>query len=72
MRTHHDHFVADGCQRARAANYETIRMQVEQAYAERLAAAAFCKRWQLRREMQRDLERLLDRVAPPWGLYFTS
>jgi hypothetical protein len=71
-RMHDDHFVADGCHRARSANVSAIRAEVEREYAERLQSAGFFRRWLLCREMRREIERRLDRVAPPWGLYFSS
>jgi hypothetical protein len=66
---HEDHFVADGDKRAWTANYDAIREQVEREYEQRLAVAGLFRRWQLRWKMRREIERRLDRVAPPWGLY---
>jgi hypothetical protein len=73
MKTEHgDHFVHDGCYRARTARVSAIRAEVEREYAEQLQSAGFWERWRLRREMKQEIERRLERVAPPWGLYFTS
>jgi hypothetical protein len=69
---HDDHFVADGYSRARSGNYDTIRAEVQREYAERRQSAGLLRRWFLYFEMHREIERRLDRVAPPWGLYFTS
>jgi hypothetical protein len=63
-------FVEDGYERARIAAIDSIRAEVEREYAERLSGASWLKRWCLRLEMRREIERRLDRVAPPWGLYF--
>jgi hypothetical protein len=69
---HDDHLVADGLDRARSANLGAIQAEVERAYAERLQSAGFFRGWLLRCEMRREIQRRLDRVAPPWGLYFSS
>jgi hypothetical protein len=67
-----DHIVADGWHRARSANASAIRAEVEREYAERLQSAGCFRRCLLRWEMRREIERRLERVAPPWGLYFSS
>jgi hypothetical protein len=66
-----DHFVANGLDRARSANLSAIQAEVEPEYAERLQTAGFFQRWLLRCEMRREIKRRLERVAPPWGLYFS-
>lgn len=68
MRDQH-YIVADGYERARAAELPSIRAQVELEYAERLHAAGWLERIRLRGEMQREVEKRLDRVAPRWALY---
>jgi hypothetical protein len=67
-----NYFVDDGCERARAASLDTIRAEVEREFSERLASAGWWERVRLSYEMRREIERRLDRVAPPWGLYFSA
>jgi hypothetical protein len=66
----YEHFVHDGYKRARAAELPRIRREVEQEFAERLAAADWFAMLLLRTEMRREIERRLDRIAPSDGLYF--
>lgn len=66
------HFVADGCERARKASIDKIRAQVEAKYSERLRAANWARRLLLKAEMRREVERRLDRIAPPDALYFIA
>lgn len=63
------HFVSDGRERARAACIGKIRAQVEAEYADRLRAANWAQRLLLKALMQREIERRLDRIAPPDALY---
>lgn len=63
-------FVNDGYERALDANEPAIRAAVEQEYAERLKSAGWLDRRQLHREINREIEKRLKHVAPPWGLYF--
>ncbi len=63
------HFIADGYERAREASFDRIRVQVEAEYAERLRAANWARRLLLKAEMRREIERRLDRIAPPDALY---
>jgi hypothetical protein len=63
------HFVLDGRERAREASFDGIRAQVEAEYAERLQAANWARRLLLKAEMRREIERRLDRIAPPDALY---
>ena len=65
-------FVEDGYERACAASIDKIRADVKQEYAERLAMAGWWERLRLHYEMRREVERRLDRVAPPWGLYISE
>jgi hypothetical protein len=69
---HNDRIVQNGCRRARSAHVSTIRSEVQQEFAERLKSAWLFKQLLLRLAMWREIERRLDRVAPPWGLYFFS
>jgi len=66
------HFVFDGYERARGASIDQVWAEVELEFAERWAAAGWFERLKLKREMQREIERRLDRVAPPWGLYISD
>jgi len=66
------HFVYDGYERARDASLLRIRAEVEREFAERWAAAGWLERLKLKRAMQREIECRLERVAPPWGLYFSA
>lgn len=65
-------FVPDGYERARAAAVGSIRRQVEAEYAERLRYAGWLRRLLLRLEINREIERRLDRIAPPDALYFSA
>jgi hypothetical protein len=65
-------FVADGYERACEAAIDKIRAAVAIEYAERLQAAGWWERWLLRYAMRREVERRLQRIAPPWGLYLTD
>jgi hypothetical protein len=67
-----NHFVEDGCERARAASIDTIRAEVQREFAERLASAGWWERVRLRYAMRREIKKRLDRVAPPWGLYSSA
>jgi hypothetical protein len=67
-----DHFVAGGYERACAAALPQIRAELEREYRERLAAAGWLQRWRLRREMNRQIRKRLDRIAPRWGLYSST
>jgi hypothetical protein len=62
--------VHDGCERARSAELPSIRAEVEREYAERLKTAGLFKRLLLRREIRREVEKRLGRIAPRSGLYF--
>lgn len=66
------HFVSDGCERARAVSIEDIRAQVEAEYSGRLQAANWARRLLLKAEMRREVERRLDRIAPPDALYLIA
>lgn len=68
-RNEDSHFVFDGCERAREASIGRIRTQVEAEYAERLRVANRARRLLLKAEMRREIERRLDRIAPPDALY---
>jgi hypothetical protein len=67
--TRSNHFVEYGYQLARAALEPGIRAAVAAEFAERLAVASLSERWRLRREMAREIERRLRKMAPPDALY---
>ena len=62
--------VADGYWRAAGAIEPRIRAEVAAEYATRLEeATTFWQRFQLRREMKREIARRIHEQAPPYGLY---
>ena len=72
------HFVHDGCGRACDGLIAQIRAEVEMEYSERLRSAGWFQRWQIYREIRREVSRRLvgnkrlDEVASPYNLYFSS
>jgi hypothetical protein len=62
-------FVADGCERARAALRSEIRREVAAKYAARLAGAPRIKRIALRRAMKAEIEQRVAAKAPFDALY---
>jgi hypothetical protein len=62
-------FVVDGCCRAQSAAEPAIRAQVVAAFSAQLAAAGFWRRFSLWRAIEREVQRRLDKVAPPDALY---
>ena len=67
-----DRFLADGYQRGRAAcetSRVAIRREVEQEFADRLRQAGFFGRLLIRRRIRREVERRLNKLAPPDALY---
>jgi hypothetical protein len=62
-------FVHGGDQNARSAAEVRIRAQVIAEYAERLVAAGVWGRFWLRREIAREVEIRLRKVAPPGACY---
>ena len=70
MKTSHESgFLADGCERARAATEPQIRADVEREYANRIAAAYIIQRWWLNREMNKQIAERVARIASPDALY---
>jgi hypothetical protein len=61
--------VEDGCNRVREATESEIRSVVMQEFALRLQTVPFWKRWWIRRSMEREVQRRLKKMAPPYGLY---
>ena len=72
-RTETSEFVADGRERAKAAERPRIEREVRARYADRLARAGFGRRiWlriKIRREIERKLAELLKKMAPHDALY---
>ena len=62
-------FVADGCRRARAAIEPRVRADVEREFAGKLENASFLKRLRLRRQMEREIQRRVEAMAPSDALY---
>ena len=75
---HPMHFVHDGCKRAYDGLIAQIRAEVEMEYSESLKSAGRLRRWQIYREIRRDVSRRLvankrlDEVTSPYNLYFSS
>lgn len=64
--------LADGQERARSAHHDRLRGEVERELAEAMARAGWLKRIALRLRIEREVERRLDKAAPPDGLYGLS
>ena len=62
-------FVADGLGRARKANKETIRSEVEREFASKLKDTSPADQKQLQHDMEREIEKRLNKIAPPDALY---
>jgi hypothetical protein len=62
-------FLFDGCERAQAAVRLAIREQVTAEYAEAFATASFWDRLRLWREIEREVARRVNKLAPPDALY---
>ena len=65
----HQYFVEDGHDRARTAIEAKIRAEVQREYANQVNKASFWERQRRRREMDREVERRIDLVAPPDAVY---
>jgi len=64
------HFVADGHERALAANGPRIEREVRARHAGELGRArGFLERWRIEGRIRRELREELTRVAPPDALY---
>jgi hypothetical protein len=62
-------FVADGCERAYRAVEKAVRASVEKEFAAERQAAPPAERLQIERRMREEIERRIDRLAPPDALY---
>jgi hypothetical protein len=64
-----DRFVCNGHERARAAIEPQIRAAVSEEFADRWQAASLWQHFWLRREIEREVNRRLEKVAPSNALY---
>jgi len=62
-------FVADGRERALAANGPRIEREVRARYAGELAGAGPLERWRIEGRIHREIQEELTRMAPPGALY---
>ena len=62
-------FVADGFKRAQRANEPAIREQVESEFAALLNNATWLKRREIRKQIEAEINRRCDELAPPDALY---
>lgn len=62
-------FVTDGFSRARKASQPIVRSEVEEEFAERLRNASRAERRQIRAEIDREIQKRLNAIAPPDALY---
>jgi hypothetical protein len=62
-------FVNDGCCRAQSAAEPKIREQVNAEFAEQLKSANGWERFWLKRAIDREVNRRLEKVAPSHALY---
>ena len=62
-------FVADGRERALAANGPLIEREVRARHAEELTRAGFLERWRIEGRIRREIQEELTRVTPLGALY---
>ena len=62
--------VADGTERIRSDAKRAVVAEVRARFADELATAGWIKRFWVRWKIHRAIEKELDRLAPPGGLYF--
>ena len=62
-------FVADGRERALAANGPRIEKEIRARYAGELSRAGFLERWRIEGRIRREIREELTRVAPLHALY---
>ena len=62
-------FIADGHDRARDANEPIVRSDVEREFASMLEGASRAEQKQIRDQMEREINRRLNDLAPPDALY---
>ena len=66
-----DHLVANGRERVLKNNPDKDRIcaEVKKRYADRLARAGFIRRIVLRIKIDREIEKEIDKLAPPDAMY---
>lgn len=64
--------VVDGQRRAHSASFDRVRAEVEREFSSALKQAGFMRRMVLRAEMDREITRRMEEIAPPWALYWRS
>jgi hypothetical protein len=62
-------FVADGRERALAANGPRIEKEIRARYASELSRAGFLERWRIEGRIRHEIQEELTRVAPLHALY---
>ncbi len=62
-------FVADGRERALAANGSRIEKEIRARYAGELSRAGLLERWRIEGRIRREIQEELTRVAPLGALY---
>ena len=62
-------FMVDGYERARTAMELEVRREFESRFSEQWAAARIIRRWLLRRKINAEIERRLQKCAPDEALY---
>ena len=62
-------FVADGRERALAANGPEVEREVRARYAGELIRAGLLERWRIEGRIRREIQEELTRVAPLGALY---
>lgn len=65
----HSGFLADGYWRAREGTEPIIRSQVELEFNDRLSPATVADQRRIREEMEIEISKRLDKLAPPEALY---
>jgi hypothetical protein len=63
------HFVADGRERALAANGPRIEAEIRARHAGELTGAGLLERWRIEGRIRREIQEELTRVAPLGALY---
>ena len=54
------------------AEIARIKGEMEQQYADELAQAGWFGRWSIRRKIQKELDRRIERMAPSDGMYLKT
>lgn len=62
-------FHADGYESLVDKHLDEVRPQVELEFAARLEEAGWLKRWRIKKQMENEITKRLDALAPPDALY---